>query len=82
MWTGLCVGFSSNLCMAVFYTSGGVDGNAGVYKHKWGRLQAEARAKNVVLPVVGSLLAGTARRQPILSAVPGTALTPRRHAIE
>jgi hypothetical protein len=24
----LCVGFSSNLCIAVFYTGGGVDGNA------------------------------------------------------
>jgi hypothetical protein len=48
--------------MAVFYTSGGVNGNAGVYKHEWCRLQAEARAKNVVLPVVGNLLAATARR--------------------
>ncbi len=26
----MAVAFSSNLCMAVFYTSGGVDGNAGV----------------------------------------------------
>ena len=23
MWTGLCFGFSSNLCMAVFYTREG-----------------------------------------------------------
>jgi len=29
---------------------------------EWARLQAEARAKNLVLPVVDSLLAATARR--------------------
>ena len=35
---------------------------------EWGRLQAEARAKNVVLPVVDSLLAATARRYQLVLA--------------
>jgi len=29
-WTGLGVGFCSNLCLAVLYTRGGVGGNAGL----------------------------------------------------
>ena len=35
---------------------------------EWGRLQAEARAKNVVLPVVDSLLAATAHRYQLVLA--------------
>jgi predicted nucleic acid-binding protein len=35
---------------------------------EWGRLQAEARARNVVLPVVDSLLAATARRYQLVLA--------------
>ena len=39
---------------------------------EWGRLQAEARAKNVVLPVVDSLLAATARRYQLMLATDNT----------
>jgi hypothetical protein len=39
---------------------------------EWGRLQAEARAKNVVLPVVDSLLAATARRYQVVLATDNT----------
>jgi hypothetical protein len=39
---------------------------------EWGRLQAEARAKNVVLPVVDSLLAATARRYQLVLATDNT----------
>lgn len=35
---------------------------------EWGRLQAEARARNVVLPAVDSLLAATARRYQLVLA--------------
>lgn len=35
---------------------------------EWGKLQAEARARNVVLPVVDSLLAATARRYQLVLA--------------
>jgi toxin FitB len=35
---------------------------------EWGRLQAEARARNLVLPVVDSLLAATARRYRLVIA--------------
>jgi predicted nucleic acid-binding protein len=35
---------------------------------EWARLQAEARAQNVVLPVVDSLLAATARRYQLVIA--------------
>jgi predicted nucleic acid-binding protein len=35
---------------------------------EWGRLQAEVRAKNLVLPVVDSLLAATARRYQLVLA--------------
>ena len=39
---------------------------------EWGRLQAEARAKNLVLPVVDSLLAATARRYQLVLATDNT----------
>lgn len=39
---------------------------------EWGRLQAEARARNVVLPVVDSLLAATARRYQLVLATDNT----------
>ena len=39
---------------------------------EWGRLQAEARAKNVVLPVVDSLLAATARHYQLVLATDNT----------
>ena len=39
---------------------------------EWGRLQAEARARNVVLPVVDSLLAATARRYQLVLATNNT----------
>ena len=39
---------------------------------EWGRLQAEARAKNVVLPVVDGLLAATARRYQLVLATDNT----------
>jgi hypothetical protein len=39
---------------------------------EWGRLQAEARAKNVVLPVVDSLVAATARRYQLVLATDNT----------
>jgi toxin FitB len=40
---------------------------------EWGRLQAEAHAKNIVLPVVDSLLAATARRYQLVLATDNTA---------
>ena len=39
---------------------------------EWGKLQAEARAKNVVLRVVDSLLAATARRYQLVLATDNT----------
>lgn len=40
---------------------------------EWGRLQAEARAKHRVLPVVDGLLAATARRYQLVLATNNTA---------
>ena len=39
---------------------------------EWGRLQAEARVRNIILPVVDSLLAATARRYQLALATDNT----------